>query len=144
MNSRSAVAVEEAMKGPLTGLIRSSLERVDSIIFAYLFGSQATGKARPSSDIDVAVFLKEGSDPVEEKLSVIGRLMEGLQTDAVDVVILNTASISLVGRILGEREVVIDRDPFRRHLFESLALRKYMDFSIKETANLERRYRLGR
>ncbi len=125
--------------------IKRSLEGVDTVIFAYLFGSQASKTARPSSDIDVAVFLKkEGTDFVEEKLRIIGRLTEQLQTDAIDVVILNTAPTSLLGRILAKREVLIDREPFRRHAFESLALRQYMDFSIKETAILEGRFDLGR
>lgn len=131
---------EEGMKRA----IQDGLEQIDAVTFAYLFGSRAAGTARPSSDVDVAVFLKDGVDLIEEKLSIIGCLTQRLQTDAVDVVILNTAPISLVGRILSKREVIIDREPYRRHSFESLALRQYMDFSVKETANLDRRFRLGR
>ena len=125
-------------------VIRDSLEAVDTIVFAYLFGSRAAGRARPSSDIDVAVFLRDGVDLIDEKLNIIGCLTQHLQTDAVDVVILNTAPTSLVGRIMAMREVVIDRDPYRRHSFESLALRQYMDFSVKETTILDNRFKLGR
>ena len=113
-------------------------------MFAYLFGSQAGRTAGPSSDIDVAVFLKEDTDFVKEKLNILGVLTEKLQTDAIDVVILNTAPTSLLGRILAKRGVLVDREPFRRHIFESLTLRQYLDFSIKETANLEGRFGLGR
>jgi len=46
------------------------------------------------------------------------------------VVVLNTAPTALTGRILQARQVIFDRDPFRRHLFESLALREFFDFRI--------------
>ena len=39
-------------------------------------------------------------------------------------VVLNTAPTALVGRILGSRRVILDREPFRRHRFESQALRE--------------------
>jgi predicted nucleotidyltransferase len=125
-------------------VIKRSLEGLDTVMFAYLFGSQAGRTAGPSSDIDVAVFLKEDTDFVKEKLNILGVLTEKLQTDAIDVVILNTAPTSLLGRILAKRGVLVDREPFRRHIFESLTLRQYLDFSIKETANLEGRFGLGR
>lgn len=135
----TTVSEEEMKRG-----IRNSLEHIDTVVFAYLFGSRAAGRTRPSSDIDVAVFLKDGVDLIEEKLSIIGCLTQHLKTDAIDVVVLNTAPISLIGRILSNREVVIDREPYRRHSFESLALREYMDFSVKETTILDSRFKLGR
>jgi hypothetical protein len=39
--------------------------------------------------------------------------------------------------------VICDRDPFRRHRFESLALRQFFDFSILEHRLLARRYAGG-
>jgi len=59
-------------------------------------------------------------------------------------VVINSASLSLLGRILARREVLLDRDPYFRHAFESLAIRKYFDFSVKEKSLLERRFGLGR
>jgi uncharacterized protein len=64
--------------------------------------------------------------------------------DAIDVVVLNTAPTSLVGRILSDKEVVIDRDSYRSHSFESLAPRQYMDFSVKEATILDGRFKPGR
>ena len=124
--------------------VRESLKGIDSVRFAYLFGSHAAGTSRPSSDVDVAVFLDKSSDFMEEKLKIMGSLSEHIGTDAVDVVVLNAAPTSIVGRILSTREVVIDRDPFCRHSFESLALRKYFDFSIKESNILAKRFGVGR
>jgi hypothetical protein len=45
--------------------------------------------------------------------------------------------------IVKAKEVIVDNDPFERHRFESLTMRKYFDFSIKEVAILRRRYLNG-
>lgn len=128
----------------IADVVTETLSDIDSILFAYLFGSRTTGKSGPMSDVDVAVYLRQGVDLTEEKLTIIQGLTTSLQSDDLDVVLLNVAPTALVGRILNCRKVLIDRDPFRRHSFESLELRKYMDFSIKETANLNHRFGLGR
>ncbi|WP_133174608.1 hypothetical protein [Candidatus Methylomirabilis limnetica] len=59
------------------------------------------------------------------------------------MVVLNTAPTALTGRILQTRRVIFDRDPFRRHLFESLALREFFDFRIFEHRLLARRHGNG-
>jgi len=123
----------------LSGL-RQGLERCPPVVFAYLFGSAAEGKLRPLSDVDVAVYLDEAADVVEGRLEAIGAVTSHLGTDEVDVVVLNTAPTALVGRILGSRRVILDRDPFRRHRFESLALRTFVDFRVLEHRLLARRY----
>jgi predicted nucleic acid-binding protein len=46
---------------------------------------------------------------------------------------------ALLGRILQSRRVIADKDAFLRHRFESLALRKFLDFRI-----FERRFRDAR
>jgi len=38
----------------------------------------------------------------------------------------------------------VDKEPFSRHAFESLKLREFCDFRIKEDSLLSRRYDLGR
>ena len=70
--------------------------------------------------------------------------MAALQTDEVDLVVLNSAELPLIMNVLRNKKVLADKDPFCRHLFESLAMRKYFDFSIKESAQLKRRYLHGR
>lgn len=57
--------------------------------------------------------------------------------------IFSGAPISLAGRILGNRRVIAERNPFRRHRFESLTLREYFDFSVREKGILEGRYLHG-
>lgn len=120
-----------------------ALEGCVGVVFAYLFGGAGAGRVGPLSDVDVAVYLDEGVDPVEGRLEVIGAVTAHLGTDEVDLVVLNTAPTALEGRILQSRRVIYDRDPFRRHRFESLALREFLDFRIFEHRLLARRYAGG-
>jgi len=110
------------------------------VIFAYLFGSLARGKPVPLSDADIAVFLTEDATFPKAKLEILDCLVEILETDEIDLVILNTASLPLQARIIRYKKTLVDKDPFLRHRFESLILRQYADFSIKEMRIFERRY----
>lgn len=112
--------------------------------FVYLFGGLARERRNPLSDVDIAIYLAEASDRTQAKLDLLGGLMKILGTDEVDLVILNDAPLSLRGRIVSGRKVLVDRDPFLRHGFESLTLREFFDFSYKEKQILERRYLRGR
>jgi uncharacterized protein len=113
------------------------------IRFAYLFGGAARHELRPLSDIDLAVYLDPGADAVEARLAAIGAVTTHLGTDAVDLVVLNRAPTALVGRILQSRRVISEQDPFLRHRFESLALRKFLDFRIFEQRVLDARFARG-
>jgi predicted nucleotidyltransferase len=115
------------------------LARCPGVVFAYLFGGVAKGDLRPLSDVDVGVYLDESIDPIEARLEVVGVTTAHLGTDEVDLVVLNSAPTALVGRILQTRRVICDHDPFRRHQFESLALREFFDFRILEHRLLARR-----
>ena len=126
----------------IPGAIKYLQTRQD-IIFAYLFGSMARGKVLPLSDVDVAVYLKEPSDIQEKKMEILGGLIEILQTDEIDLVVLNRAPLPLRRRILENKKVVVDREPFRRHQYESLTMREYFDFSIFEGQILNRRFISG-
>jgi len=120
-----------------------ALEQCPGVVFAYLFGGAGAGRLSPLSDVDVAVYLQETVDPVEGRLEAIGAVTRHLGTDEVDLVVLNTAPIALTGRILQCRRVICDREPFRRHRFESLTLREFLDFRIFEHRLLARRYAGG-
>jgi hypothetical protein len=119
------------------------LEDHPKTLFAYLFGSLARGIALPLSDVDIAVYLADNLFVKEDKLEILGRLIDLLQTDEIDLVILNTASLPMIFSALKNKRIIVDKDPFARHAFESLAMRKYFDFSIKESTQLKRRYLHG-
>ncbi|UCF92196.1 MAG: nucleotidyltransferase domain-containing protein [Desulfobacterales bacterium] len=121
----------------------SYLRSHPSILFAYLFGGLAKGKLQPLSDVDIAVYLRHGGNFAENKLDILGNLMAILQTDEIDLVVLNTAELALAMSILKTKKLVVDKAPHRRQIFESLTMRKFFDFSIKESGLLRRRYLLG-
>ncbi|HXF71372.1 MAG TPA: nucleotidyltransferase domain-containing protein [Actinomycetota bacterium] len=101
------------------------------VVFAYLFGSRATGRARPDSDVDVAVYLDRApADPLAEALALAGRLEEASGVGGIEVVVMNDAPLPLVGRILRERIVLYCRDEPARVAFESRAFREFLDFDL--------------
>ena len=123
------------------GLLAALLMKDSDIVFAYLFGGLLRDRRNPLSDVDLALYLKSMKrlDP----LTLFGKASQVLGTDEIDLVVLNSAPISLAGRILQKREVLIDKDPFLRHRYESRILREFFDFTLKERDILQRRYGIG-
>jgi predicted nucleotidyltransferase len=127
-------------------LLPGALEYLEShprVLFSYIFGSLAKGKLLPLSDVDIAVYLADTYDMTDDKLEILGKLMDTLRTDEIDLVVLNTAGLPMIMNILKNKKIIVDKDPYARHIFESLMMRKYFDFSIKESAQLKRRYLHG-
>jgi predicted nucleotidyltransferase len=112
------------------------------VVFAYLFGGLARGEPRPLSDVDIAVYLA-GIATADVKLDILGKLIDILGTDEIDLVILNTASPALAMNVLRKKQVVADNEPAMRHRFESLAFKKYFDFLPVELGMLTKRVANG-
>jgi uncharacterized protein len=136
---------------PLPADILTRLERVRElladyprVIFAYLFGGLARGGPKLLSDVDIAVYLEDTADFMSTKLELIGLITTTLATDELDLVILNQAPLSLAGRIQQTARLLVDKEPFRRHRYESLIRRQFADFQIYERTLLNRRFGLGR
>jgi predicted nucleotidyltransferase len=123
------------------GLLADLFMENPHIIFAYLFGGMARDKRRPLSDVDLGIYV--GNVKRLDFLSLFSEISRTLGTDEIDLVVLNSAPISLAGRILRKRKVLIDKDPFLRHQYESRILREFFDFAIKEKEILHRRYGIG-
>ena len=115
----------------------------DDIVFAYLFGSYAKGKQTHLSDIDVAVYMEDNNQAFDQKLGILNDLTKILETEEIDLVILNKAPIALLTKILANKVILIDKDPHLRHAFESLNMRKGFDFSFFENQILEQRFLNG-
>ena len=82
----------------ITEKLRPLFVQRKEAVLAYLFGSYARGKARETSDIDVAVLLEP--DVKGEKLYDVYRdlflsICEALGTERFDLVLLNRAPLSL-------------------------------------------------
>lgn len=122
--------------------IKKALEGDKDILFAYLFGSHASGRARPDSDIDVAVYLDPDCDLVGKQLALIEKLSKALGTDRIDVVVLNTARPSLRNEVVHGR-LLLRRSRERHASFVSATLRIHWDFDHYRplfTKALQRKY----
>jgi predicted nucleotidyltransferase len=119
------------------------LQSRPEILFAYLFGSFGREKHLPLSDVDIAAYLKDSTNIQEKKVEILVELIDTLRTDEIDFVILNTAPLPLRMKILETKKVVVDHDPYQRHVYESLTMREYFDFSMKEKDILYRRFLSG-
>ncbi len=122
--------------------VREYLNKHPKVVFAYLFGGLARGGISSLSDVDIAIYMVDGADVVQEKLEILGKLNELLKTDEIDLVILNTAPLPLAARTIKNKIILTDKMPFTRHAFESLILREYFDFSRKEMDIFKGRYKL--
>ena len=127
----------------ITQITRDYFVGKDDIIFAYLFGSYAKEKQTHLSDIDIAVYINHKTCTYHKKLEILRELSKLLETDEIDLVILNQSPISLLTRILAEKIILVDHDPPIRHAFESLNMRMGFDFAIFEKRILEQRFLNG-
>lgn len=112
--------------------IKSTLSKEQSISFAYLFGSKVKNKESYRSDWDIAVYIKDEfleKNPVWQKFDIENRLSIVLETDAVDVVILNSMDNPLFGfEIITKGVIILNRDDELRVSFEGEALGRYQDW----------------
>lgn len=98
------------------------------IKFAYIFGSQANGKAVENSDIDIAIYFEEKTSPMED-VFIRGDIIEegkAFFKKDVDIISLENASPLLKYEVIHDGIVIKDNDEIGD--FESLALREYFDF----------------
>ena len=58
MIEKQLISTDQATR-ELAARIVSVLDLREEVLEAYLFGSRATGRAQPHSDIDVAVYIQE-------------------------------------------------------------------------------------
>ena len=89
----------------------------------YLFGSTAAGRARPDSDVDLAV-LPEGSISVVQLLEARIQLAEALGRD-VDLIDLTRSSTVLRKEVMAGGRLLYETVPARRAEFEMYTLSDY-------------------
>ena len=110
------------------------------VTLAYLFGSQATGKAGPLSDVDIAALLESTQTSAaryDTHLLLIGDLMGVLHSNEIDVVILNDAPPLLAFNIVRHGKVIYCPLASARVNYAVHALQQYID--TKPLRQLQRR-----
>jgi predicted nucleotidyltransferase len=86
-------------------LLKIYFQSTETVLFAFLFGSQASGKIYQESDVDVAVYLKEGYS-----LSTVKKIwtdIEAIVKKDIDLIILNTAPPLIAHAALRGKPIVI-------------------------------------
>lgn len=100
----------------------------EAIVCAYLFGSVARGEANEKSDIDIAVLYRHSPPPGFDAVGVpLAGELERLLGKPVDVVVMNSAPVDLIHRILRDGILIYERDAAFRVRFEVAARNKYFD-----------------
>jgi predicted nucleotidyltransferase len=87
-------------------LLTERLASHSEVIFALLFGSRATGRPRPDSDWDVAVYFDDRLSPVERFARQRELIAELSDLGFIDLVVLNDAPPLLAHRALQGRRIV--------------------------------------
>jgi predicted nucleotidyltransferase len=100
------------------------------VLFAYLFGSQATGRTHHWSDVDIAVYMEPGwdGDRLEAMLDFARRVEDSARVGNVEVLVLNGAPLRLQGRVIRQGNVIYSRDEPGRVAWESRTFREFVDF----------------
>jgi len=86
------------------------------IKLVYLFGSQVKAKSGPLSDYDFALYLGEKNKRkiFEIKLQLLSEIGQILQSDKIDLVILNTVEApELKYNIIKEGKLIFEREPYK-------------------------------
>lgn len=118
------------MEGDTREQLVALFKKNPQVKLAYFFGSRARGEAGPMSDYDIALTIdeREPKSLARLHLALITDISRCLNTDAVDVVLLNTVEQpELAYAIITTGELIYDIEPFRL-IVEPRILNQYFDF----------------
>lgn len=127
------------MKKVLLKVIKDVLDTHPDVIFAYLFGSFL--ESDRFRDVDIGIYIKQDNNPyaisseLKERISRNPEISGKFSADFFDIQILNEAPFYVIGRIMKEGFLIIDKDPdLRKDLVEKVSL-KYRECAgiLKET-----------
>src|SRR5688500_18035952 len=126
--------MEERNADPLLRAVANAAESLPEIQAAFLFGSQASGRARADSDVDVAILIDgAASGDARTRLQrTIEALAAYVAADRLDVVILNDAPPALAFQVLKGGKVAFERDRTALHRFRVRTYARHSDFESTE------------
>jgi predicted nucleotidyltransferase len=128
-------------RNDIEALLRRELPRlVPGLAAAYLFGSVARGDAGPNSDVDIGLlYVSPPPSTLEGQPFLAAAELESLLGRSVDLVVLNTAPVDLVHRVLRDSVLLFQPNPSLRIAFEIRKRNEYFDL----LPILERYRRMG-
>ncbi|MEM5778447.1 MAG: nucleotidyltransferase domain-containing protein [Candidatus Aenigmatarchaeota archaeon] len=109
--------------------ISKVLKKHKEIVFGYLYGSVAKDQCKKDSDIDIGIFLKEDfKKDINYEIKLAMEIEEKTNLKNVEVVVLNNKNLRFVNQVLKYGKLIFSRDEKKRIAFETLMLKKYIDF----------------
>lgn len=136
------------MKSEVEEQIKIFLDKQETVLLSYLFGSVARQSEGKLSDVDLAIYLDKTLN-LKERFNSELRLRSGigdiLETDKIDLVVMNDAPLSLNFEIIKANHPIFIRDQDVKVDFEHYIISHYLDRQfydqrwadelIKKTAN---------
>jgi predicted nucleotidyltransferase len=95
--------------------------------FCFLLGSAATPRFRQDSDIDIAVFWKNGEIDFNQKLKIVNELEDKLGY-AIDLISLNNIDIIYGIQVVDTGRLLINNNPGLMLEWKAKQLSRYPDF----------------
>lgn len=110
--------------------LHALLTQQSEIALAYLFGSQISGHVGPQSDIDIGVLVDwtRDVDPTDLRTRLTHEIVGVLDTDAVDVILLNRAPIELAYSVIAQGCCLYSRHRAAQIDYEAYVLGQYGDY----------------
>jgi predicted nucleotidyltransferase len=108
--------------------------RKNDIEAVYLFGSQATGRAKPISDIDICVITKKDA-PREVKENILSN-----SSRKIDIVIFRDLPLSIRFRVFKEGKPLYVKDPLTLQRVKADTLRSYLDMQPMTKRHISRTF----
>lgn len=137
-NNSNSQSPANRLPSDVAQAINDVLREFPQILLAVVFGSAATGRLRPGSDLDLAVATGSALS-APEKIALIGALAErtGRPIDLID---LHTTTEPLLGQIVKHGKRIMGSDTLfgnliSRHLFEEADFMPYRRRLLAERRN---------
>lgn len=91
-----------------------------------LFGSQATGKTHPGSDMDIAVLAEKELRP-RELAEIASELAAALGVKEVDITDLHNAAPLLLANVARSSQLLYEKNPSGFARFRIYAMKRFME-----------------
>jgi hypothetical protein len=117
------------MKNNLTTRLKQYFKDKPEVIAVYLFGSQATGKKKRSSDVDVGILLntKNRATEIEKRNQYMVDLADILRKE-IHPIILNSAGEELMRQIFAKGNCILIKNQKKLSLFKMTMFARIADF----------------